>query len=96
MKTEVKVRDNKISTVLERSMQRGDETLDYYLYREEKFGRDSYSIQAVQYKRGIKICQATACDVSSGYEAAKAMFDTITDGYVEPYILCDVVYDLLP
>ena len=43
-----------------------------------------------------RICQATACDVSSRYEAAKKIFDAVTDGYVEPYILCDVVYDLLP
>ena len=96
METEVKARYKTTCAVLERSMQRGDETLDYRLCREEKNGRESYSIQAIQYKRGIKICQATACDVSCRYEAAKNMFDTISDGYVEPYILCDVIYDLLP
>ena len=96
MKTEAVTKDPECCTVGERSMQRGDETLDYYLYREERSGRESYSIQAIQYKRGVKACQATACDVSCRYEAAKEMFDAISDGYVEPYILCDVVYDLLP
>ena len=96
MNTEVK--DNEVlSEIEEESIRiRGDETLSYCLYRGEKNGRESYSIQAVQYKRGIRLCQATACDVSSRYEAAKAIFDAVTDGYVEPYILCDVVYDLLP
>ena len=95
---ETKVKDIEVlsETVDESLRIRGDETLSYYLYRGEKNGRESYSIQAVQYKRGVRICQATACDVSSRYEAAKKMFDAVTDGYVEPYILCDVVYDLLP
>ena len=96
MKTEVITKDIAARTVGEKSMQRGEETLEYFLYREEKHGRESYSIQAIQYKRGVKVCQATACDVSCRYEAAKEMFDAISEGYVEPYVLCDVVYDLLP
>ena len=96
MKTE-EITDSVISeTVDEASRRRGDEVLDYYLYSGRKNGRDSFSIQAVQYKRGVKICQATACDVSCRYEAAKKMFEAVSDGYVEPYILCDVIYDLLP
>ena len=76
--------------------ERGTERLEYYLYREEKNGRDSFSIQSIQYKNGEKICQATASDVSSRYIAAKKMFDSVSRGLVEPYILCDVIYDLLP
>ena len=83
-------------TILETKRTREDELLQYVLYREERRGRDSYSIRALQYKRGIKICQATVCDVSSVYETAKLIFDMIVDGFVEPYVLCDVIYDLLP
>ncbi|MBQ7714605.1 MAG: hypothetical protein IJT70_01915 [Clostridia bacterium] len=75
---------------------RGDERLEYVMYRGEKYGRDSYSVQAIQYKNGNKVCQATASDVSSGYTAAKSIFDAVSCGLVEPYLLCDVVYDLLP
>ena len=96
MKTEEIINKVISETADEASKRRGDERLDYYLYRGEKNGRDSFSIQAIQYKRGVKICQATACDVSCRYEAAKKMFDMVSDGFVEPYILCDVIYDLLP
>ena len=96
MKTEIKDSEAISETADESSKTRGDETLDYYLYRGEKDGRESYSIQAIQYRSGIKVCQATACDVSCTYGEAKKMFDIISEGFVEPYILCDVVYDLLP
>ena len=75
---------------------RGDEALEYVLYRDEEDGREVYSIQAIQYRRGKKICQATARDVSSIQERAREMFSLIADGLIEPYVLCDVVYDLLP
>ena len=88
---------NDALTVVERTEKyRGAERLEYILYRKEKDGRDSYSIQAIQYKSGIKTCQATSGDVSSVYEAAHEMFEFISEGFVEPYVLCDVVYDLLP
>ena len=96
MKTEVKDDEVITETADKSSKTRGDEVLDYYLYSGRKNGRESYSIQAVQYKRGVKICQATACDVSCRYGAAKMMFDAVSEGLVEPYILCDVIYDLLP
>ena len=81
---------------IETTRVRGDERLEYILYRDEMCGRSSYSIQAIQYKKGEKICQATACDVSGDPDAAKEMFRTVSDGFVEPYVLCDVIYDLLP
>ena len=83
-------------TVDETWRTRGDERLDYLLYRGERNGRESYSIQVIQYRGEEKTCQATACDVSCRYEAAKYMFDAVSNGYVEPYVLCDVIYDLLP
>ena len=88
---------NDVITVVDRAEKfRGAERLEYILYRKEKDGRDSYSIQAIQYKNGLKVCQATSGDVSSEYDAAYEMFEFISGGYVEPYVLCDVVYDLLP
>jgi|GEM_PF-2520919 len=75
---------------------RGSEKLEYILYHEEKDGRDSFSVQAIQYKKGMKICQATACDVSSRHDFAEKIFSAVSEGYVEPYVLCDVIYDLLP
>ena len=96
MITENKTGVNISSVVEEAERFRENERLEYILYREEKNKRESYSIQAIQYKHGIKICQATACDVSSLYDAAKEMFDVVSEGYVEPYVLCDVIYDLMP
>ncbi|MBQ7669852.1 MAG: hypothetical protein IJS45_03920 [Clostridia bacterium] len=88
---------NDVLTVVERTEKYRDvEKLVYILYRKEKDGRDSYSIQAIQYKNGYKVCQATSSDVSSLYEAAMEMFEFVSEGYVEPYVLCDVIYDLLP
>ena len=81
---------------IETTRVRGDERLEYILYREELRGRTSYSIQAIQYKRGEKICQATACDVSSSPVFALDLFRTVSNAFVEPYVLCDVIYDLLP
>ena len=75
---------------------RGAERIEYTLTKGERDGRDSYSISACQYFKGVEMCRATACDVSSRGDAAKAMFDEISSGFVEPYVLCDVVYDLLP
>ena len=83
-------------TVEETERRRGDERLEYLLYRGEKNGRESFSIQVIQYKEDNETCRATACDVSSRYEAAKYMFDAVSGGFIEPYILCDVIYDLLP
>jgi len=96
MITENKVERTIDETVLETVRSREDETIEYYLYRGRKDGRDSFSIQAIQYKRGVKICQATACDVSSVCSHAAEIFDAVSRGFVEPYVLCDVVYDLLP
>lgn len=91
------VTKNEEMTVVERTEKfRGTERLEYILYRKEKDGRDSYSIQAIQFKNGYKVCQATSGDVSSLYDAAHEMFEFISEGFVEPYVLCDVVYDLLP
>lgn len=75
---------------------RGNEKLEYILFNEKREGRDCWSIQAIQYKNGIKVCQATSCDVSSEEAAAREMFEKVADGFVEPFILCDVIYDLLP
>ena len=86
----------KMSVVERKNKFRGRERLEYILYREERRGRDSYSIQAIQFKCGRKICQASACDVSSLEDVAREMFDVISDGFVEPYVLNEVVYDLLP
>lgn len=85
-----------LTVVEEAEKFRGCERLEYILYREARDGRDSYSIQALQYKNGFKVCQATACDVSSLCDAAREMFEFVSEGYVEPYVLCDVIYDLLP
>ena len=82
--------------VCESTVLRGDERLEYILSHETLGGRDSYSIQAFHYRCGRKLCQATACDVSCEYGAAREMFDVISEGRVEPIVLCDVVYDLLP
>ncbi len=82
--------------ILEAERRRADEKLEYILCKGTKDGRDSYSIRVIQYKRGVQICRASACDVSDVYGEAKRIFDAISDGYVEPYILYDVVYDLLP
>ena len=87
---------NEDATVEETERTRGDETLHYMLCRDITDGRDSYSIRALSYKSGVKVCQATACDVSSVYERAKEMYDAVANGFVEPYVLCDVIYDLLP
>ena len=87
----------KDETVLEHTAHfRGPERLEYTLSLGERDGRDSYTIRAVQYKRGLEICSASAPDVSSVYENAKEMYDVISDGRVEPYLLCDVVCDLMP
>ena len=75
---------------------RGAERIEYTLSRGEGDGRSAYSISAVQFFKGVEMCRATAYDVSSRGDAAKAMFDEISSGFVEPYVLCDVVYDLLP
>ncbi len=83
-------------TLLETTKIRGDEELEYILYRESREGRASYSIQSLQYKRGVKVCQATACDVSSRAADAVKLFSLISESFVEPYVLCDVIYDLLP
>ena len=86
-----------VLTVVERAVKyRGEEKLEYVLYRTEKDGRDSYSIRAVRYKNGRCVCRAAAGDVSSVYKTAHGMFESISEGLVEPYLLCDVVYDLLP
>ena len=84
------------SPVLEETVIRGDDLFEYALYRKDEDGRDSFSIRAIQYRRGVPICRAVACDVSSLYCKAKEMFDLIVKGCVEPYVLCDVIYDLLP
>lgn len=87
---------NVASQVLQATMLRGRDRLEYILFHEIQDGRDSYSIQAIHYRGGRKLCQATACDVSCEYGAAREMFDVISEGRVEPIVLCDVVYDLLP
>lgn len=75
---------------------RRDERIEYTLMLEDRDGRDSYSIRAVSFVRGVEICRATACDVSSLEDAALAMFTEIYSHFVDPFVLCDVVYDLLP
>ncbi len=85
------------ATVVEKTSRcRGSEVLEYFLCFEDVGGRAAYSILALQYKHGEIVCRAKAFDVSSVYGAAKEMFDRISAGFVEPYVLCDVVYDLLP
>ena len=75
---------------------RGRERIEYSLIYEERDGRDSYSIRAVSYVGADEVCRASACDVSSLEDAAERMFTQIYSHMVEPYVLCDVVYDLLP
>ena len=70
--------------------------IEYTLLLEERDGRDSYSIRAVSYAGGAEICRASACDVSSLEDAALAMFTEVYSHFVDPFVLCDVVYDLLP
>ena len=83
--------------VIERRVKfRGRERIEYVLYRERTPLRDSYSVQAIQFKHGHKICQATCRDVACDRVDASGVFDVISEGYVEPYVLSDVVYDLLP
>ena len=75
---------------------RGRERIEYSLIGDERDGRDSYSIRAVSFVGGDEVCRATACDVSSIEDVAERMFTEIYSHMVEPYVLCDVVYDLLP
>ncbi len=75
---------------------RRDERIEYTLLLEERDGRDSYSIRAVSFVRGVEVCRATAADVSSLEDVALAMFCEIYSHTVDPFVLCDVVYDLLP
>ncbi|MBR6917181.1 MAG: hypothetical protein IKN38_03265 [Clostridia bacterium] len=96
MTTELKERDRSIEALVEKVKTRGCERLEYILYKSDIEGRDSFSIQAIQYKSGVKTCQATAGDVSSVFGPALSMFDAVSEGFVEPYVLCDVIYDLLP
>ena len=70
--------------------------LKFVLYRRDTEYGKSYSIQCVRFVNGIKVCQATAADVSSEYDFAEEIYEKIADGEVEPVHLHDVVYDLLP
>lgn len=71
-------------------------TLKFVLYCERQPWGKSYSIQCVKYIGSEPVCQATAPDVSSSRSFAEEMLLKLADGGVEPVILCDVVYDLLP
>ena len=70
--------------------------LKFVLYCRETEDEKNYSIQCVRFVNGIKVCQATAADVSAEYGFASEMYEKIASGEVEPVHLHDVVYDLLP
>lgn len=75
---------------------RENTVLKFVLYSRDAEDGKSYSIQCQRFVNGIKVCQATAADVSAEYDFAAEMYERIADGEVEPVHLHDVVYDLLP
>lgn len=79
-----------------KTVHRGSDTFEYILYLGCEDGRDSYSIQVIRYRDGEKLCQATVSDVTNRRDEAIRIFDLLSDGIVEPYLLKDVVYDLMP
>ena len=70
--------------------------MEYILSREKADNRDAFSIEVFRKARDGSEHRALAHDVSDREDRATELFRIIAEGEVEPEVLYDVLYDMLP
>lgn len=68
----------------------------YTLTKRSVDGREAFSISVLQVTPSGDVNYKMADDVCCDEDSATALFRTISEGEVEPCVLYDVLYDLLP